>query len=392
MDDLDFLVELLGDDADRVVGQRLRERGHLAHAHELLDDLGDGHAEVLGDVLHRRSGVDLDDVGARLRALVQRRDRVVVGTATATAAATRRTARWALRTAARATGAAGSAARGLRVDDDATPATGAGVAGRALAAQVAAVGTTCCAACACACAATRARAGTCSGACRAVAALGRAAALTRTGAARARATGAGAALGARAVSGGGLRGARRDARAPALGRLGLGVPVLGLRRLDRLAGDGPLGLVLVDRGSLSLHLDAGSTEALDDLLGGHVVLARQLVDSLLRHSLSDTSGQLFTGDDCAPVCAREGTRAQRLLQASRRADVGSAAGAPLPVVGDDPVAVEGEAVQRALLEAHAARDASALDGRDYPACAASSRSATLSVPIVASCWCSGSPQ
>ena len=38
-DDLDLLVELVGDDLDRVVGQRLRERRHLAEAHQLLDDL-----------------------------------------------------------------------------------------------------------------------------------------------------------------------------------------------------------------------------------------------------------------------------------------------------------------------------------------------------------------
>ena len=41
VDDLDLLVELVGEDLDRVVGQRLRERGHLAQAHQLLDDLGD---------------------------------------------------------------------------------------------------------------------------------------------------------------------------------------------------------------------------------------------------------------------------------------------------------------------------------------------------------------
>ena len=39
-DDLDLLVELVGEDLDRVVGQRLRERRHLAQAHQLLDDLG----------------------------------------------------------------------------------------------------------------------------------------------------------------------------------------------------------------------------------------------------------------------------------------------------------------------------------------------------------------
>ena len=73
VDDLDLLVELVGEDLDRLVGQRLRERGHLAQRHELLDDLGDGHAEVLGDVLDGRAGVDLDDVGRALRGRRQRR-------------------------------------------------------------------------------------------------------------------------------------------------------------------------------------------------------------------------------------------------------------------------------------------------------------------------------
>ena len=63
VDDLDLLVELVGEDLDRVVGQRLGERGHLAQLHQLLDDLGDRHAEVLGDVLDRRAGVDPDRVG-----------------------------------------------------------------------------------------------------------------------------------------------------------------------------------------------------------------------------------------------------------------------------------------------------------------------------------------
>ena len=63
VDDLDLLVELVGEDLDRVVGQRLGERGHLAQLHQLLDDLGDRHAEVLRDVLDRRAGVDADRVG-----------------------------------------------------------------------------------------------------------------------------------------------------------------------------------------------------------------------------------------------------------------------------------------------------------------------------------------
>ena len=51
VDDLDLLAELLGQDRDRLVGERLREGDHLPHAHELLDDVGDGDAEVLGHVL-----------------------------------------------------------------------------------------------------------------------------------------------------------------------------------------------------------------------------------------------------------------------------------------------------------------------------------------------------
>ena len=73
VDDLDLLVELVGEDLDRVVGQRLGERGHLAQLHQLLDDLGDRHAEVLGDVLDRRAGVDADRVGLRAAGLVLRR-------------------------------------------------------------------------------------------------------------------------------------------------------------------------------------------------------------------------------------------------------------------------------------------------------------------------------
>src|SRR5919112_1530344 len=78
VDDLDLLAELLGQDADGVVGQRLRERRHLAEHHELLDDLRDRHAHRLGDVLDGRAGVDTDEVGVRDGGLVQRRDRVVV--------------------------------------------------------------------------------------------------------------------------------------------------------------------------------------------------------------------------------------------------------------------------------------------------------------------------
>ena len=90
VDDLDLLVELVGEDLDRVVGQRLGERGHLAQLHQLLDDLGDRHAEVLGDVLDRRAGVDADRVGLQ-RALVLR-GRLDVGATAPAAAAARRAA------------------------------------------------------------------------------------------------------------------------------------------------------------------------------------------------------------------------------------------------------------------------------------------------------------
>ena len=63
VDDLDLLVELVGEHLDRVVGERLRERRHLAERHQLLDDLGHRHAEVLGDVLDGRARVDADQVG-----------------------------------------------------------------------------------------------------------------------------------------------------------------------------------------------------------------------------------------------------------------------------------------------------------------------------------------
>src|SRR3954471_15978448 len=121
VDDLDLLLERLGEHADGLVGERLGQRDHLAHHHQLLDDLGHRDAEVLGDVLDRRARVDPDDVGARRRLLVQRRG----GLGEDVAAATTAPARALLRPgrsaagAARSAGAARPAARGLRVDDHA---------------------------------------------------------------------------------------------------------------------------------------------------------------------------------------------------------------------------------------------------------------------------------
>ena len=127
VDDLDLLVELVGEDLDRVVGERLGEGGHLPQLHQLLDDLGDRDGEVLGDVLDRRAGVDLDRVGLEARLVL--RDRLDVGATAPAAAAARRAALGAGRSAARAA----LAARGLRVDDDAAHA--AAGAGGALALQ-----------------------------------------------------------------------------------------------------------------------------------------------------------------------------------------------------------------------------------------------------------------
>ena len=289
VDDLDFLAELLGDDADGVVGQRLRERRHLAHAHELLDDLGDGHAEVLGDVLDGRAGVDLDDVGARLRALVsgvivssyvprRRRPRPRGG---------RRGGPWGpppgppgppgprreawesmttrRRPPAPALPGARSPRRSPRLGRPAAappPAPPAAPPWRWPRAAV------------------------------------RPCPSRRPGVRRP--PSAGRAGPARRAA---RRGCRCAGRRPGTGCAeGRAAPVrfggassalpffasgasMGWPAMARLA------CVLVDRGGLGLHLDAGSAEALDDLLGGHVVLARQLVDSLLCHSPSDTSGE-----------------------------------------------------------------------------------------------------
>ena len=131
-DDLDLLVERVGDGLDLVVGQGLGDHRQHAHGHELLDDVGDRDAEVLGDVLDRRAGVDPDRVdprqligGQHVRRVRHRR-----------AAATPATARRALRR--RAGARTGTATGGLGVDDDAALAG----AGAALAAHPATRGTT----------------------------------------------------------------------------------------------------------------------------------------------------------------------------------------------------------------------------------------------------------
>ena len=199
VDDLDVLVELGREHADRLVGERLRERRHLAEAHQLADHLGHGDAEVLGDVLDGRAGVDPDQVGRAARGLVDRRDGVVVGAAAAASAARRPAHRLGGR-------AAGLAARGLRVDHDAAAAARADRAGALLAgARVA----------------RRARAGGLGGARRlAGARLGdrrrRGSASARRG--RRRRGGVGRRRGRRRRRGGGLRGCGRGARRGAAAR------------------------------------------------------------------------------------------------------------------------------------------------------------------------------
>jgi len=64
VDDLDLLAELLREDPERLVGERLGEGGHLPQAHQLLDHLGYRDAERLGGFLDRGAGVDADQVGS----------------------------------------------------------------------------------------------------------------------------------------------------------------------------------------------------------------------------------------------------------------------------------------------------------------------------------------
>ena len=219
----DLLVEALGEHLDGLVGERLRERGHLAELHQLLDDLGGGQLERLGDLLDGRARADGDR-----RVLLERRGgcrrclRLEIrlhplGTAPAAAPAARRLLR--RRRSA-------IAPRSLRIDYDApAPASAAATAAAALAAAAAA---------------GRARAA-------AARAAGRAAARTAGTASAARAAGpvglGAAALGARGP--GRLRGRSllKNARAASLGTGALDLALGGGRARDR----GPrlrLGLAL----------------------------------------------------------------------------------------------------------------------------------------------------
>jgi hypothetical protein len=70
---------------------------------------------------------------------------------------------------------------------------------------------------------------------------------------------------------------------------------------------------------------------------------------------------LIADDDRLAVRARERARAHRVLQTGRGAHVGAAAVGRPDRIGDDLIAPEDEAMQRALREAPAARDAPPFD-------------------------------
>ncbi|CAB5031845.1 unannotated protein [freshwater metagenome] len=108
-DNLDLLAECLCEDHDRLVREGLCERRHLAHQHQLLDQVGDRQAEVFGDVLDSCAAVHADRVGRALRSRVERRQRRVVKLAAPSAARpTLRESSWRW--------ASAGAAVGLRID------------------------------------------------------------------------------------------------------------------------------------------------------------------------------------------------------------------------------------------------------------------------------------
>ena len=109
-DDFDLAVVLVGDRPDRLIGERLGERRHLAHHHQFFDHLGRGQADRLGQLTHGGAGVDLGRLGLDRGLRTHRRLLQQRPAATATAAARR-----ALRRRAAHLVAAG----GLRVDHDA---------------------------------------------------------------------------------------------------------------------------------------------------------------------------------------------------------------------------------------------------------------------------------
>jgi len=77
-DDLDLAVEFVGDRPHGLVAERLRQRRHLPHRHQLLDHLGASEAEQLPDLAYGGTGRDLDrlrldDLRRASRRLLQKR-------------------------------------------------------------------------------------------------------------------------------------------------------------------------------------------------------------------------------------------------------------------------------------------------------------------------------
>ena len=72
-DDLDLLVQRLGQGHDRLVGKGLGERRHLAQFHQLLDHFGATQAQALGHLSNGGSRRDLRRLG--LRGLTEGLDR-----------------------------------------------------------------------------------------------------------------------------------------------------------------------------------------------------------------------------------------------------------------------------------------------------------------------------
>jgi hypothetical protein len=355
-DDLDLLVELLGEQLDRLVGERLRERRHLAQAHELLDDLGDRDAEVLGDVLDRRAGGDPDEVGRLLRGAVDRGERLGLEVATATATAATTAARAALLALRGAAGTAGTAARAgaasrLRVDDDAAPSAGTGRAGSAGALAHAVV-------------ARRARALR-AGPARAAGTAGAtgAALLAGCGPRAALARGVLLLAGPRDAAPGALgrrAGAERAHRAGARsgGRSRLAVARTVLRGLDLLAGERVLGLLLVDRGGHGLDGDAGSLELREHVPRGHARLLGEFVDALLGHWVFSLSGSWLLNSRAERSCPAAALRGSG--RAVVVADVGTAAGQPAVGIVHGAAVDVGETAQGGLVGDQAAAHAPSL--------------------------------
>jgi hypothetical protein len=317
-DDLDLLVELVGEQLDRLVGERLRERRHLAQAHELLDDLGDRDAEVLGDVLDRRAGGDPDEVGRLLGGAVDRGERLGLEVATATATA--------------ATTAARAALLALR-GPPGPPGPPPGPVRRA----------------ACESMTTRRRPpgpaepGAPERSPMRLSRVGRGPFAPGPPAPPAPPAppgppcwpGAGrgprwpgafcCSLGPRDAAPGALgrrAGAERAHRAGARsgGRRRLAVARTVLRGLDLLAGERVLGLLLVDRGGHGLDGDAGSLELREHVPRGHARLLGEFVDALLGHWVFSLSGSwLLTAARKARAQARAASHAHAQ---SSLADVG----------------------------------------------------------------------